>query len=434
MTLNKIIDFTADEIPSPGNTAGNATLPSGEAMAADRTKETKAANQEIGAPGSRVKLKCGWQIKSLVDVCTMDKSQGIHKSLPYIGLEHIESQTGRFIGSIDPVEVRSSTFKFTSEHVLYGRLRPYLNKVMLPDFSGHCSTEIFPLKPCSELLRKFLQYWFLRDITVEQINATSTGARMPRANMNEVMAFEFLLPPLPDQRRIVGILDEAFEAIATAKAAAEKNLQNARALFESHLNDVFTRRGEGWKMEKLDNLTELARGQNPPKSKFSYTQKPGYVRFYQIRDGSTDDYTVYVPDTPQLHKMKKDDIMMVAYRHVGRVFRGVEGAFNVALCKISNARKDLLEDDFLFHLIPSIYVKGELLKRSERSLIPSMSIEHLREIKVPLPPIQEQRNIIETINRLSEETQRLESLYQRKLDALEELKRSLLNKAFSGEM
>ena len=169
-----------------------------------------------------------------------------------------------------------------------------------------------------------------------------------------------------------------------------------------------------------------------PKSKFSLEQKPGYVRFYQIRDGTTDNYAVYVPDTPQLHKMKKEDIMMVAYRHVGRAFRGVEGAFNVALCKISNVRRDLLEDDFLFHLIPSQFVRGELLKRSERSLIPSMSIEYLREIKIPLPPICEQRRLVETIKSLKEETRRLESIYQQKLAALEELKKSLLHQAFVG--
>lgn len=242
------------------------------------------------------------------------------------------------------------------------------------------------------------------------------------------------VPPLPEQQRIVGILDKAFAGLAVAVANAEKNLQNARALFESHLQSVFTQRGEGWKMEKLDDLTELARGHNPPKSKFSREQKPGYVRFYQIRDGGTDDYTVYVPDSPQLHKMKKDDIMLVAYRHVGRAFRGVEGAFNVALCKISNARRDLLDDDYLFHIIPSPFVKGELLKRSERSLIPSMSIEHLRELRIPLPPLPEQQKIVKLINSLSTETQRLAAIYEKKLAALLELKKSLLHQAFRGEL
>ena len=107
-------------------------------------------------------MKADWEIKTLGEVCVMDKKQGIHKNLPYVGLENIESNTGQFLGSIDSIEVKSSTFKFSPEHLLYGRLRPYLNKVMLPDFSGHCSTEIFPMKPNPELLREFLQHWFFQ--------------------------------------------------------------------------------------------------------------------------------------------------------------------------------------------------------------------------------------------------------------------------------
>lgn len=289
------------------------------------------------------------------------------------------------------------------------------------------------LCPNREMDARFL-YHLLDSKMDELLSMVSRGATVHRLMTEQIRGLDFILPPLPEQKRIVGILDKAFAGLATAKANAEKNLENARALFESHLQSIFTQRGKGWKMEKLDALTELARGHNPPKSKFIREQKPGYVRFYQIRDGGTDDYAVYVPDTPQLHKMKKDDIMMVAYRHVGRAFRGVEGAFNVALCKISNVRRDILDDDYLFHLIPSQFVKGELLKRSERSLIPSMSIEHLRELRIPLPPLREQQHIVKLIKSLSTETQRLASIYEQKVAALEALKKSLLHHAFTGQL
>jgi type I restriction enzyme S subunit len=287
----------------------------------------------------------------------------------------------------------------------------------------------------TNVLSKYIFYLFQTEF-IEQLVIENTRGTTGITSIRTDSILEFPVPILAiaEQRRIVAILDEAFAGIATAKANTVKNLRNARALFERHLNSVFSQHGDEWKMVRLDSLTKLARGHNPPKSKFSQEKKPGYVRFYQIRDGATDDYAVYVPDTPQLHKMKKDDIMLVAYRHVGRAFRGVEGAFNVALCKITNARRDLLDDDFLFHLIPSQYVKGELLKRSERSLIPSMSIEHLREIKIPLPPIREQQILIKTIRKLTEDIQRLEAIYQRKLTALDELKQSLLHQAFSGQL
>lgn len=160
-------------------------------------------------------MKKGWQKRRLGELCAFDKSQGVHRNLPYVGLEDIESQTARFIGSTEPQQMKSSTFRFSRQHLLYGRLRPYLNKVLLPDFEGHCSTEIFPIKPCSELSREYLLYWFLANETVDRINETCTGARMPRANMSEVLDFDFPLPPLHEQRQIVEILGVANDAIAT---------------------------------------------------------------------------------------------------------------------------------------------------------------------------------------------------------------------------
>ena len=220
-----------------------------------------------------------------------DLSTHFRRGLPYVGLENIESQTGQFIGSTDPLEVKSTTFKFTPEHLLYGRLRPYLNKAMLPDFAGHCSTEIFPVKPYSCLLREFLQYWFLREETVKQIDATSTGARMPRANMNAVLDFEFLLPPLPEQQRIVAILDEAFDGIATAKANAEKNLQNARALFESHLQSVFAQRGDGWVEKRLVEVSkEFGRGKSKHRPRNEPSLYNGPYPFIQTGDISNADH------------------------------------------------------------------------------------------------------------------------------------------------
>ncbi|MBL8820873.1 MAG: restriction endonuclease subunit S, partial [Planctomyces sp.] len=140
-------------------------------------------------------------------------------------------------------------------HVLYGRLRPYLNKVLSPDFAGHCSTEIFPIAPRPGLQREYLRYWLQAGETVQRINATCTGARMPRADMNEVLDFTIPLPPLPEQQRIVARLDEAFAGIATARAHAEQNLRNARALFESQLQAVFSQRGEGREETTIDKIS-----------------------------------------------------------------------------------------------------------------------------------------------------------------------------------
>ena len=185
-------------------------------------------------------MKKGWQTKTLGEVCAFDKAQGIHRGLPYVGLEHIESHTARFIGSIEPQPVKSSTFRFSDEHVLYGRLRPYLNKALAPDFEGHCSTEIFPLKPRPELSREYLLFWLLADETCDRINATCTGARMPRAQMNDVLGFEIPVPPLAEQQRIVGLLDALSEETQRLARLYERKHAALAALKKSLLHQAFS--------------------------------------------------------------------------------------------------------------------------------------------------------------------------------------------------
>jgi type I restriction enzyme, S subunit len=131
----------------------------------------------------------GAEIVKFSDVCSLDRIHNKGAALPYVGLEDIVGGEGRFTGNTEPKKVRSSTFKFTSQHILYGRLRPYLNKVYLPDFDGHCSTEIFPIRPASNADRRYLYYWLSMESTVKEIDRTSTGARMPRANVDAILDF-----------------------------------------------------------------------------------------------------------------------------------------------------------------------------------------------------------------------------------------------------
>jgi type I restriction enzyme S subunit len=190
----------------------------------------------------------GWEEKRLGEVIEYDKNQNNHKGLPYVGLENIESNTGRFIGSLEPQIVKSSTFYFTEKHVLYGRLRPYLNKVLLPDFKGHCSTEIFPIKVGKQVSREFLFYWFITGSTVKKIDATWTGARMPRANMNQVLEFDFGFPPLKEQQTIVRQLDALRAETQKLEAVYQQKIANLEELKKSILQKAFN--GE-LKTEKL---------------------------------------------------------------------------------------------------------------------------------------------------------------------------------------
>ncbi len=182
----------------------------------------------------------GWEEKTLGEIVEYDKNQNTHKGLPYVGLEHIESNSGRFIGSKEPQQVKSSTFHFSKQHVLYGRLRPYLNKVLLPDFEGHCSTEIFPIKVKTEITREFLFYWLIAGSTVKKIDATWTGARMPRANMNQVLEFEFAFPSIKSQQIIVKKLDALSAEVKKVEAIYKQKINDLEELKKSVLQKAFS--------------------------------------------------------------------------------------------------------------------------------------------------------------------------------------------------
>ncbi len=181
----------------------------------------------------------GWEEKKLREVCAYEKNQNLHKNLPYVGLEHIESNTGTFLGSIKPQEVKSSTFHFNEQHVLYGRLRPYLNKVLLPNFEGHCSTEIFPIRVNKEISREFLFNWLITGTTVKKIDSTWTGTRMPRANMHQVLEFDFAFPSIREQQTIVRKLDVVRAETKKLEAIYQQKLNGLEELKKSMLQKAF---------------------------------------------------------------------------------------------------------------------------------------------------------------------------------------------------
>ncbi len=391
-------------------------------------------------------MREGWQIKTLGEVCAFDKVQGIHDGLPYVGLEDIESHTGYFLGSFNPQNVKSATFRFSPAHVLYGRLRPYLNKVLTPSFEGHCSTEIFPLRPFKQLSREFLHYWLLAEQTCERINATCTGARMPRAQMNEVLKFDFPLPPLPEQQRIVALLDEAFAGLgtATAKANAERNLQNAHAIFESHLQSVFSQRGEGWVDTTLGDATGgIFTGPfGSLLHKSDYVEggiplvNPAHITATGIEPDLCKTVSVETATRLRSYIMSCGDIVIGRRGEMGRCAVVTEredgwlcgtGSFFVKPSSRCDTR-------YLVRYLRTESCKSMLQEIAGGAVMPNLSNTDLGSLSIYLPPLDKQIDIVEHVDCLHAETQHLTRLYERKLAALEELKKSLLHQAFNGEL
>jgi type I restriction enzyme S subunit len=141
------------------------------------------------------------------------------------------------------------------EHVLYGKLRPYLNKVALPDFEGKCSTEIIPLRVSPTIERAYLAYFLRSPQTVAQITARTAGSRMPRADMDFLLGLHLRLPPLDEQRRIVDILSRAEGIVRLQREGQKKASELIPALFVDMFGDPATN-PKGWQEVSLGSVIQ----------------------------------------------------------------------------------------------------------------------------------------------------------------------------------
>jgi type I restriction enzyme S subunit len=235
-----------------------------------------------------------------------------------------------------------------------------------------------------------------------------------------ILAEKFLVhypESLPEQQRIVGILDEAFDGIATAKANAEKNLQNTRALFESYLYSLFSQRGEGWGEKNFDEICVLQRGFDLP----THSRKEGIFPLVSS-NGITDRIDTW--------KVKAPGVVTGRSGTIGNVHYIEEDYWPLNTA--------LYIKDFHGNYERCIYYflkQFDLDKYSSGAGVPTLNRNNVHSLRIWFPThIAEQKSIAVKLDAISEETKRLESRYQRKIGALDELKKSLLHQAFAGKL
>jgi type I restriction enzyme S subunit len=246
-----------------------------------------------------------------------------------------------------------------------------------------------------------------------------TGAAQPKLNQKALNSIPIPAPPLAEQQRIVGLLDEAFEGLATAKANAEKNLQNARALFESHLQSVFTQRGPGWVEKNLGDLCQIKTG----KKDVNEGNPDGKYPFFTCAAAHTfsDNYSF---DTEALLVAGNGNVGQVSY-YSGK-FEAYQRTYVLFDFKDVTAK-------YLFRVLDK-RLSATVSKQKLGNTMPYIKIGMLTDFVVPVPPPKEQELVAESLGAIAEETQRLARLYERKHAALEALKKSLLHQAFTGAL
>jgi len=389
-------------------------------------------------------MKNGWPTKTLGEVLqkteTVNPLQSPDAEFDYIDVSSVSNSrfqigaTQRLKGKDAPSRARKLV---RANDILFATIRPTLQRIaVVPENLDKqvCSTGYFVLRPRVGIDHRFVFYSLFTESFMGQMESLQKGASYPAVTDGDVKAQLIPIPPLPEQRRIVGILDEAFEGIATAKANAGRNLQNARALFESYLQSVFTQRRSGWAASTLGEVCEFVGGSQPPKSVFSKTKKADNVRLIQIRDYKSDNH-VDIPRAQARRFCRADDVMIGRYGPpLFQILRGLEGAYNVALMK-AVPDESKLRRDFLFYFLKHSAILQYVIYHSERAAGQiGLTKETLEPYPIALPSLAKQQGVVETIMELEAETQRLESVYQQKRVALEALKKSLLNQAFTGQL
>jgi type I restriction enzyme, S subunit len=286
--------------------------------------------------------------------------------------------------------------------------------------------------------------WFLYYLLAKDLDGTLkshfNGAGIQHFTGEALAQFEFPLPPLPEQRRLISILDEAFESVATAKANAEKNLQNARALFESHLQSIFTRRGKGWKQKTLEEIaTTFGRGKSKHRPRNAPHLYGGKYPFVQTGDVRNADHTITEysqtyseAGLAQSKLWPKGTICITIAANIAETaILGFDACFPDSVIGVVANPKGA-DVGFIEYLLQSF--KARLQAMGKGSAQDNINMGTFENERFPFPPVAEQKQIVATLDDLREETQRLASLYERKRAALDGLKKSLLHQALTGEL
>ena len=372
-------------------------------------------------------MKKGWKVVPMGQLCSISSgdsdTQDAVADGPYAFFDR--SKTIK----------RSSRFLYDCEALIIpGEGKEFLPKHFEGKFDLHQRAyALFDFLP--ELDVRFLYH--LLHHRSDYFPSVAVGATVKSLRRRHFEDLPVPVPPLAEQQRIVGLLDEAFEGLATAKATAEHNLQNARALFESHLQSVFTQRGPGWVEKRLDEVCAITSTLvDPRKKEFldlthvgagNIESKTGaFVDLKTAREEGLISGKFLFDESMVLYSKIRPYLMKVARPD----FEGLCSADMYPLAPIPN----VVTRDYLFHLLLSKPFTDYAIQGSARAGMPKVNRDHLFAFRVWLPDVKKQERLAANLDDLHEETQRLAAIYERKAAALDALKKSLLHQAFSGNL
>ena len=448
----------------------------------------------------RVTIPQNWVTTTLGDIAN---PRGLRvkptdmEDAPFIGLEHIEAHTMRLLATVKAREVKSSASYFDKGDVIYGRLRPYLNKVHMPNFSGLASAEfiIFPSQPCLD--NAYLQYFLNQWEFVSFVNRLNTGDR-PRVDFTQFSEYPFPLPPLPEQHRIVAEIEKQFTRLdasvvalkraranlkryraSVLKAACEGKLvpteaelaflegrdyEPAAALLERILAERRARwesqerrRGkykepgapdtsglpglpEGWVWSTLGESFEVFVGATPRRARPDYWD--GDIAWVSSSEVSFS----RINATRECISEEGLQSSSVDLHPVGTVLLGMIGegktrgqvsVLDIPACNSQNSAAIRASQAGLppEYVFYFLWGQYDATRRiGSGNNQPALNKSRVQEIRFPLPPLAEQRRIVAEVERRLSVIQQAEDTVEASLKRAERLRQSILKQAFSGQL
>jgi len=409
-------------------------------------------------------VKAQWTTKPLEDACTFINGLWKGEKAPLKTVGVIRNTNFTKDGTLDDTDIafiEVEVKKFDKRKLFAGDIileksgggpKQAVGRVVLfdkteGDYSFSNFTSAIRVKSPDELdakyLHKFLHWTYVSGVT-EGMQSNSTGIR--NLDGDKYKTIQVSYPSITEQRRIVTLLDEAFADIATAKANAEKNLQNAHALFESHLDETLDSHASDNIATTLGDEVALVAGFAFSSSRYSNNEDDirllrgdnimqGYLRWEDVKRWPKSESDAY-----EKFALKEGDVVLAMDRPwVKAGLKRAQLNENDLPClqvqRTARLRpKQNLSADFLFHLTGSQAFSRHLLDVQTGIGVPHISGAQIQDFKFMRPPLEKQAEIATALQKLQEETLRLEAIYRQKLTALEDLKKSLLHQAFSGQL
>ncbi|MDE5415472.1 restriction endonuclease subunit S [Alkalihalobacterium chitinilyticum] len=409
-------------------------------------------------------MKKDSKMKTLEEVCSFINGLWKGKKPPYVEVGVIRNKNFTKEGTLDfsdiaYLDVEQSQYakrKLEFGDIILeksggGPKQPVGRVVMFDKKDGEFSFSNFTsqirVKNKEELdcyyLYRYLHYYYLTGLT-ENLQKHSTGIR--NLQLKEYKQITIPIPPLSEQHRLVKMIEETFEAIEQTIENTKTNLQNSMELFESYVETVFSNPGENWEEKELGEVINIKHGFAFKSEFFSETGEyvlltPG--NFYEkggYRDrGEKQKY--YIGEIPENFILAKGDILIAMTEQAAGLLgspiiipESNKFLHNQRLGLILFKENFEISTKFLFYLFNTKRIRSLIHESASGVKVRHTSPKKVMELKACFPPLTVQQSIAEKLETLAEETKKLEQIYAQKLANLDELKRSILQKAFNGEL